>query len=53
MSDLRLVPGIGAKKKKEPMELGVHSLEELKGADPEELYFRASPKCKIIIGNCA
>lgn len=32
MSDLRLVPGIGAKKEKELMELGIHSLEELKGA---------------------
>ena len=35
MSDLRLVPGIGAKKEKELMELGIHSLEELKGASGE------------------
>lgn len=41
MSDLRLVPGIGAKKEKELMELGYNSLDELKNADPDELYFRA------------
>ena len=60
MSDLRLVPGIGAKKEKELMELGIHSLEELKDADPEELYFRASlnngvqlDKCVLYAFRCA
>ena len=44
MSDLRLVPGIGAKKEEELMELGYHSLAELKDADPDELYFAACTK---------
>lgn len=44
MSDLRLVPGIGAKKEKELIELGYGSLEELKTADPDDLYFRACAK---------
>lgn len=44
MSDLRLVPGIGAKKEKELIELGYSSLEELKHADPEKLYFQACAK---------
>ena len=44
MSDLRLVPGIGAKKEKELMDLGYGSLEELKNADPDELYFLACAK---------
>ena len=41
MSDLRNVPGIGAKKEKELMELGYDSLEALKTADPEDLYIKA------------
>ena len=43
-TDLRLVPGIGAKKEQELMELGYDSLQSLKNADPEELYFRACAK---------
>lgn len=60
MSDLRLVPGIGAKKEKELIELGYHSLEELKTADPDELYFQASlangaelDKCALYAFRCA
>ena len=44
MTDLRMVPGIGAKKEKELIELGYDSLEKLKDADPEELYFKISMK---------
>lgn len=44
MSDLRLVPGIGAKKEQELMELGYDSLESLKEADPDELYIKACTK---------
>lgn len=44
MSDLRLVPGIGAKKERELTELGYNSLESLKDADPDELYFKACLK---------
>lgn len=51
MSDLRLVPGIGAKKEKELMDLGYGSLEELKNADPDELYFLACAKVIFHICN--
>lgn len=44
MSDLRMVPGIGAKKEQELMELGYDSLASLKNADPDELYFQACAK---------
>ena len=44
MSDLRMVPGIGAKKEQELIELGYDSLESLKEADPDELYFQACAK---------
>lgn len=60
MSDLRLVPGIGAKKEKELTELGYGSLEELKSADPDELYIRACAgqgvrldKCVLYAFRCA
>ena len=60
MSDLRMVPGIGAKKEKELMELGYDSLAALKNADPEELYVQASlnageqlDKCALYAFRCA
>lgn len=60
MSDLRLVPGIGAKKEKELMELGYDSLEALKDADPDDLYIRACvnegwqlDKCVLYAFRCA
>ena len=60
MSDLRTVPGIGAKKEKELMELGYDSLAALKNADPEELYVQASlnageqlDKCALYAFRCA
>lgn len=36
--------GIGEKKEQELIELGYTSLQSLKNADPEELYFRACAK---------
>lgn len=42
MSDLRNVPGIGAKKEAELVALGYPTLESLKDADPDDLYLRAS-----------
>ena len=60
MSDLRNVPGIGARKEQELMELGYDSLEKLKSADPDELYFRACmkecrqlDKCVLYAFRCA
>ena len=60
MGDLRMVPGIGAKKEKELIELGYGSLEELKNADPDELYGKAClkegwqlDKCVLYAFRCA
>ena len=60
MSDLRQVPGIGAKKEQELIELGYDSLEKLKDADPDELYFAACvkqgwqlDKCVLYAFRCA
>ena len=60
MSDLRNVPGIGAKKEQELMELGYNSLEALKDANPDELYVKAClhqneqlDKCVLYAFRCA
>ena len=60
MSGLRNVPGIGAKKEKELIELGYPSLEALKSADPEDLYIKAClhqgdqlDKCVLYAFRCA
>lgn len=44
MTDLRFVPGIGAKKEAELIELGYDSLAKLKGADADEIYFQMCVK---------
>ena len=60
MSDLRNVPGIGAKKEQELMALGYNSLASLKDADPEELYTKSCllqneqlDKCVLYAFRCA
>ena len=60
MSDLRNVPGIGAKKEAELIALGYPTLESLKDADPDDLYVRASvnegqqlDKCVLYAFRCA
>ena len=60
MSDLRNVPGIGAKKEQELVALGYDSLSKLKDADPDELYTRAClleneqlDKCVLYAFRCA
>ena len=52
MTDLRLVPGIRAKKEKELIEMGYDSLEKLKDADPDELYFQACAKANRQLDKC-
>ena len=52
MSDLRSVPGIGAKKEQELMELGYDSLAALKDADSEELYVQACLKQGYRLDKC-
>ena len=60
MSDLRKVPGIGAKKEAELIALGYPTLNALKEADPDDLYLRASlnagetlDKCVLYAFRCA
>ena len=60
MSDLRQVPGIGAKKEQELISLGYPDLASLKTADPDELYLRLCAekgeqmdKCVLYAFRCA
>lgn len=60
MSDLRNVPGIGAKKEQALIALGYDSLSKLKDADPDELYTQACllqneqlDKCVLYAFRCA
>ena len=52
MTDLRLVPGIGAKKEKELIEMGYDSLEKLKDANPDDLYLQACMKANWQLDKC-
>lgn len=39
-TDLRTIPGVGPNMEAHLLALGIRSLEDLKGKDPEELYLR-------------
>ncbi len=52
MSDLRNVPGIGAKKEKELIDLGYDSLAKLKEANPEEIYMKLAMKDGFMPDKC-
>lgn len=60
MSDLRTIPGIGVKIEELLADVGVMSTEDMKKADPEELYrnlcdIKASPvdRCVLYVFRCA
>ncbi len=38
-TDLKTIPGVGPNMERHFLDLGISSVEELKGRDPEELYF--------------
>ena len=41
-SDLQRIPGIGKNIEQHLLHIGIRTVEDLKGQDPEELYFRDS-----------
>ena len=56
----RTIPGVGRKIADDLWELGLHSVEELKGRDPEELYKRFCElkgsrvdRCMLYVLRCA
>ena len=49
MSDLRKIPGVGKNMEQHLFDIGIKSLEDLKGRNPEELFEESCVKvgCKI------
>lgn len=36
--DLRVIPGVGENMRRHFFDIGIHSVQDLKGKDPEQLY---------------
>ena len=60
MSELRKIPGVGAKTEKDLIELGYRTVNSLKGEDPEEIYLRDCERrgfqidrCQLYVYRCA
>jgi len=60
MSDLRKIPGVGPNIAADLEAIGIHSIADLRGKDPEALYERdclqkgfAEDKCQLYVFRCA
>jgi len=58
--ELEQIPGVGERIAQDMRNIGIHSVGQLKGRDPEELYkklchFKASPvdRCMLYVLRCA
>ena len=58
--ELQRIPGVGKKLSQVLWNLDIHSIQDLKGKDPEELYFRLSAQegrpmdpCVLYVFRCA
>jgi hypothetical protein len=58
--DLEQIPGVGKKIAREMQNIGIHSINELEGQDPQKLYqklcdVKASPpdRCMLYVMRCA
>ena len=56
MSDLRKIPGIGENIEQDLINIGIESIDDLKGCDPEELYLKdclfkgfTEDKCQLYV----
>lgn len=60
LKDLEQIPGVGKKIAQDMRNIGIHSLSQLEGQDPEQLYqklcdFKAGPvdRCMLYVLRCA
>ncbi len=60
MSDLQKIPGVGPNIAADLEAIGIHSVDDLRGKDPEALYARDSlqkgfteDKCQLYVFRCA
>lgn len=51
-TDLRKIPGVGEKTEQSLRRLGYHSIQDLKGQNPEEMYQRDCALNKLQIDRC-
>ncbi|MDR4023157.1 MAG: helix-hairpin-helix domain-containing protein [Eubacteriales bacterium] len=52
MGELRKIPGVGKEIEKDLIELGINSIDDLKGRDPQELYDRECMMKGVKIDRC-
>lgn len=52
MGELRKIPGVGKEIEKDLIELGINSIDDLKGRDPQELYERECMMKGVKIDRC-
>ena len=50
--DLQEIPGVGKKTKEDLLALGYTCVEDLVGADPEEIYLKDCNKRGVMIDRC-
>jgi hypothetical protein len=60
MSELRAIPGVGKETERDLIALGITRVEQLAGADPEELFVRLTAhqggytdRCNLYVYRCA
>jgi hypothetical protein len=60
MSDLKIIPGVGKATEEDLLALGVRSVDQLVGADPDELFVRLTAhqggytdRCNLYVYRCA
>ena len=60
LRELQVIPGVGEKTSEDLWELGIRSVKDLKGKDPEELYLKLCDnagmkidKCMLYVFRCA
>ena len=52
IKELQTIPGVGPKLSKEFSNIGIKKISDLKGKNPEELYFRICAKQGIQVDRC-
>ncbi len=52
LKELQQIPGIGKKMAEDLWNLGIHSVHDLKGRDPEELYLRLCDQVGMRVDRC-
>ena len=52
LKKLQTIPGVGSKLSKELFDIGIKNVSDLKGKDPEELYFKICDKQGYQVDSC-